>query len=76
MPPNKKGPAGTNRWAFYKIKLTYPIVPSLPSETKHFLRRLAFVYHEAVTSEGPRAMWLGLQLHRRHLGKILRPEAL
>ena len=59
MPHNRKCPAGANRWAFYKIKITYPIVSSLPAETKCFLRQLAMAHREAVTSEDPRVMRLG-----------------
>ena len=65
MPHNRKGPAGTNRWAFYKITLTYPIVPSLPAETKCFLRQLAMFYREAIASEDPRVTRLGLQIDRK-----------
>ena len=75
MPHNEKGPAGANRWAFYKIKLTYPIVPSLPAETKCFLRQLAMVYREAVSSKDPRVTRLGLQILWHHLGEILQAEA-
>jgi hypothetical protein len=75
MPQNRKGPAGANRWAFYKIKWTFPIVPSLPAATKCFLRQLAIVYREAVTSEDPRVMRLGFQILWRHLGEILQAEA-
>ena len=75
MPHNRKGPAGAKRWAFYKIKFTYPIVPSLPAESKCFLRQLAMAYREAVTSEDPRVMRLGLQILWRHLGAILQAEA-
>lgn len=75
MPNNRKGPAGANRWAFYKIKSTHPIVPSLPTETKCFLRQLAMAYREAVNSEDPRVMRLGLQILWHHLGEILQAEA-
>jgi hypothetical protein len=75
MPHNGKGPAGANRWAFYKIKLTYPIVPSLPAETKCFLRQLAMVYREAVSSKDPRVTRLGHQILWHHLGEILQAEA-
>jgi hypothetical protein len=74
MPHNGKGPAGANRWAFYKIKWTFPIVPSLPAEAK-FLRQLAMAYQESVTSEDSRVMRLGLQIVWRHLGEILQTEA-
>jgi len=62
MPHNGKGPAGANRWAFYKLTWTLSIVPFLHPETKCFLRQLAMVYREAVTSEDPRVIRLGLQL--------------
>lgn len=75
MRHNGKGPAGANRWAFYKIKWTFPIVPSLPAETKCSLRQLATVYQESVTSEDPRVMRLGLQILWRHLGEILQEAA-
>jgi len=75
MRHNGKGPAGANRWASYKIKWTFPIGPSLPAETKCFLRQLATVYQESVTSEDPRVMRLGLQILWRHLGEILQEAA-
>jgi len=75
MPHNGKGPAGGNRWAFYKIKWTFPIVPSVPAETKCFLRELAMVYQESVTSAEPLVMRLGLQILCHHLGEILQTEA-
>jgi hypothetical protein len=74
MVHNRKGPAGANRWAFYKIKWTFPIVPSLPVETKCFLRQLATVYQESVTSD-PLVFRLSLQNLWRYLGEILHSEA-
>jgi hypothetical protein len=73
MPHRRKGPAGANRRSFYKIKLTYPIVPSLPTETKCFLRQLAMVYREAMTAKDPRVMRLGILW--RHLRENLQAEA-
>lgn len=75
MRHNGKGLAGANRWAFYKIKWTFPIVPSLPAETKCLLLQSAMVYQESVTSEDPRVMRLGLQILWRHLGEILQEAA-
>jgi hypothetical protein len=75
MPHNGKDPAGANHWAFYRIKFTYPSVPSLSAETKCFLRQLAMAYREAVTSEDPRVMRLGLQILWHHLVEILQAEA-
>jgi hypothetical protein len=75
MPHNGKGPADAIRWAFYKIKPNSPIVPSLPAETKCFLRQLAIVYREAMTSKHLRAMRVGLQILWHHLGNIFQAEA-
>jgi hypothetical protein len=74
MPHNRKGPADANRWAFYKLKWTFPIVPPLDPETRCFLRQLAMVYHESATSEDPRVIRLGLQILWRHLREILQAE--
>jgi hypothetical protein len=71
---NRKGPADTNRWAFYKLKFIHPSVP-LPVEAKCLLRQLAMVYREAVTSDDPRVTRLGLQVLWRHLEKVLKVEA-
>jgi hypothetical protein len=62
MPRKKKGPADANRRAFYKLKLTFPIVPFLHPEAKGYLRALTLAYREVVTSEDPRVIRLGLQL--------------
>ena len=75
MPNNGKGPARANRWAFDKIKWTFPIIPSLPTETKCFLRQLAMIGQNAVTSGDRRVMRLGLQTLWRHHGEILHTEA-
>jgi hypothetical protein len=75
MPHNRKGPADANRWAFYKLSWTYPIVPFLHPETRCFLRQLAMFYREAVTSEDPRVMRLRLQILWHHLEEILQAEA-
>lgn len=72
---NRKGPADTNRWAFYKLKWTFPIVPALSVETKCILRQLAMVYRESVTSNDPRVTRLGLQILWHQLERLLKSEA-
>jgi hypothetical protein len=62
MPRNGKDPAESNRWAFYKLKWTSQIVAPLDPEAKCFLPQLAHAYREALTSEDPRVIRLGLQL--------------
>jgi hypothetical protein len=73
MPHKRKGPGAGRRWAFYKLTITYPIVPSLRPQT-NYLRELAFAYREAVTSDNPRVMRLGLQVLWRGFRALLRLE--
>lgn len=74
MPTNRKGPAGANRGAFYKLNTTSPIVAPLETGAKCYQRELAFAYREAVTSHDPRVMRLGLQVLWRGLTAFLPPE--
>jgi hypothetical protein len=69
------GPADANRWAVLKLKWNFPIVPSLHPERKYFLRRIAIICRESVTSQVPTVMGLSLQIRWRHLGKILHKGA-
>jgi hypothetical protein len=62
MPQEIKGPRAGTRWAFYKLPITYPIIPSLQTEVNGYLRELTSAYREAVASDNPRVMRLGLQV--------------
>jgi hypothetical protein len=66
MQHKEKGPADVNRWAFYKLKGNFFIVPCLHRETQRFVPQLAAVYGDAATSEGQRAIRLGCGSMRRN----------
>jgi hypothetical protein len=71
MPHKRKGPGAGGRPAFYELTITYPIVPARETKGKCYLRELAFAYREAVISDNPHVMRLGLQVLWRGVRTLL-----
>jgi hypothetical protein len=74
MSHKAKGPAVTNRWVFH-LKLIFPILSHLHPQTKCFLRQIAKICPESVTSQGPSVLGLSLPISWRHLEQILHKGA-
>jgi len=67
--PNRKAPSAGGRWGFCKIRIVYPIIATLDTESKCRLRERALLCREVAQSEDPRVIALGREL-LRHSGEL------